>query len=220
MTRFTTTSPVLATKSRSQALKVSSDLRATPAAPGREAEEAVAYTEGASLHPARSRNFVCRGLGEGPTSLTKYRTLASTNTSAQGKPPFPPTTPKVRQPDATPVGPRVWLATRRVSLASVGPSVVRTQGAALGGARRKPEGAATRSKAERPSETSGDHPREGAKPEHLRVPAAARGVRGVASRTLCAPKQALRVSPLAKQSHHPKKASRTRATTNHRRTGK
>ena len=70
----TEAAPVLATKSRFAGTEVSSDTRTRPAAPGSEAEEAAAYAEGASLHPARSRNFVFRGLGGGPTSLTKYRT--------------------------------------------------------------------------------------------------------------------------------------------------
>jgi len=45
----------------------------------------------------------------------------------------------------TRVGLRTRLTTPRVQLASAGPSVARTQGAALGGAKGKPEDAATRS---------------------------------------------------------------------------
>ena len=75
--------------------EVSSDARTRPDGSGSEAEQPSAYTEGASLHPARSRNFVFRGLGEGPTSLTKYRSRNRAPASAQGTPPIPPPAPKV-----------------------------------------------------------------------------------------------------------------------------
>jgi hypothetical protein len=120
------------------------------------AEEAAAYTEGVCLHPARSRNLIFRGLGEGPTPLTKYRSHNAPPTPSKGSRPFHR---RARRP-----GPVASTRAARLS-AKRGPG-----GPSLQEPSRRdppPPDAATRSKAERPSDISGHHQREGAKPKQL-----------------------------------------------------